>query len=464
MAVLFWPPPHGGGRLRLPPPRLRRRLVEFRVVAEYPRLVEGNASLRRQVGGHVRARRDGRRERGQRGIALVGAGHRAREGVSQARPDLEQREVDRREDVADGVRRPGGIVVEHALEVAEVLRQPMAQKRGGARLRLISLFLVVERARDRMMGVVNLIDEIGDGKLLSVGEDARSLVVGRKAEFWPDVGDMRHDHVAVAQEWRREWGTRSGIALKHRHQRPHAAAASYRLARDVDIRRLGLLERKSYKLAAPLNARPVEKFVGHRLSPCLNGARWRGRECKTSVEKTETTELENPALKRSRQRPHAVGGFDVAARVVEELAVGRMIARFDPFDTGFDRWMPFGDEFGKLAPFFSGADDEDRAGIRNRLRYAFEKPPVLGYSVSRAFGAVMNVPDRVIRADDGLVRLFDVEVEDARFRVIDPHDCMKMMGHCDFLVEDQFCARSARGLPNPVISKGTLAPEPIAAS
>ncbi len=76
-----------------------------------------------------------------------------------------------------------------------------------------------------------------------------------------------------------------------------------------------------------------------------------------------------------------------------------MVTRFDPFDMGFDRWMPFGDELGKLAPFFSGADDEDRAGIRNRLRYVLEKPPVLGYSVSRAFGAVMNVPDRVIRAD-----------------------------------------------------------------
>jgi len=76
-----------------------------------------------------------------------------------------------------------------------------------------------------------------------------------------------------------------------------------------------------------------------------------------------------------------------------------MVTRFDPFDMGFDRWMPFGDELGKLAPFFSGADDKDRAGIRNRLRYVLEKPPVLGYSVSRAFGAVMNVPDRVIRAD-----------------------------------------------------------------
>ena len=60
-----------------------------------------------------------------------------------------------------------------------------------------------------------------------------------------------------------------------------------------------------------------------------------------------------------------------------------------------------------------------------------EKPAVLGYSVSRALRAVMNVPDRVIGADDGLVRLFDVEMKDARFRVIDPHDGMKMMGHCD---------------------------------
>ncbi len=38
-----------------------------------------------------------------------------------------------------------------------------------------------------MMGVVNLGDEIGDGELKPVGEDARSLVVGREAEFWSEV-------------------------------------------------------------------------------------------------------------------------------------------------------------------------------------------------------------------------------------------------------------------------------------
>ena len=100
------------------------------------------------------------------------------------------------------------------------------------------------------MGVVNLTDEIGDGVSRSpwARKDAQSLVVGRKAEFWPevteDVGDMCHDHVAVAQEWRREGRARPGLALKHRHQRLDAAtAASYRLARDVDIGRPSFLER-----------------------------------------------------------------------------------------------------------------------------------------------------------------------------------------------------------------------------
>ena len=35
--------------------------------------------------------------------------------------------------------------------------------------------------------------------------------------------------------------------------------------------------------------------------------------------------------------------------------------------------------------------------------------------------------------DDGLVRLFDVEVEHARLFVVDPDDGVKMMSHRDIL-------------------------------
>ena len=131
-----------------------------------------------------------------------------REGVSHAGPDLEQRQVDGGEIGPDGVRRSGRIVGEHALEIAEIFRDAVLKEGGGARLGLLSLVLEIEVGRDRMMRVVNLGDEIRDRELQPVGEEAPRLVLRReaelRAEIMEDVGDMRDDDGAVAQERGRE--------------------------------------------------------------------------------------------------------------------------------------------------------------------------------------------------------------------------------------------------------------------
>ncbi len=103
--------------------------------------------------------------------------------------------------------------------------------------------------------------------------------------------------------------------------------------------------------------------------------------------------------------------------------------------------MPVGDEFGELVLFASRADNENRAGVGDRLRRLFEKRAVFGDPMAGALLAVVNVPDRVIRADDGLVGFLDVEVKDARLFVIDPHDGVKMPGHNDFLSKVAFTLR-----------------------
>ena len=46
----------------------------------------------------------------------------------------------------------------------------MGEEGGGARLGLLLLVLEIEVGRDRVMGVVNLGDEVGDGELQAVGE------------------------------------------------------------------------------------------------------------------------------------------------------------------------------------------------------------------------------------------------------------------------------------------------------
>ena len=125
-----------------------------------------------------------------------------------------------------------------------------------------------------MMRVVNLGDEIRDRELQSVGEEAARLVLWRKAELGAeileDVGDMRDDDGAVAQERGRERGLR-GAALEHRYHRFHAPPGPA-LPRDVDIRRAGGLEREAHKLAAPLDARPVVELIRH-VGPSFESAR-----------------------------------------------------------------------------------------------------------------------------------------------------------------------------------------------
>ncbi len=95
--------------------------------------------------------------------------------------------------------------------------------------------------------------------------------------------------------------------------------------------------------------------------------------------------------------------------------------------------MPLGDEFGELVLLIGRADDQNRAGVGDRLRRLFEERAIFGDPMAGALLAVVNVPDRVVRADDALVRIFDVEVKDAGLGVIDPHDGVKMAGHDKFL-------------------------------
>ena len=124
-----------------------------------------------------------------------------------------------------------------------------------------------------MMRVVNLGHEIRDRELQPVGEDAARLILWRKAELGAEivenVGDMRDDDLAVAQERRRERGLRRA-ALEHRRHPLHAAPGPA-LARDIDIRRARRFEREAHKLAAPLDARPVVELVRHRNSLSENG-------------------------------------------------------------------------------------------------------------------------------------------------------------------------------------------------
>ena len=72
-------------------------------------------------------------------------------------------------------------------------------------------------------------------------------------------------------------------------------------------------------------------------------------------------------------RPHVVGGFDIAAREVEEFAVGRMVRLLHALDMRPDRGMLLGQIFGEEVLLLRGADDEDGAGVGDRFRDFLEE-------------------------------------------------------------------------------------------
>ena len=72
----------------------------------------------------------------------------------------------------------GRVLRQHALEIAEELRHALLEEEGAATLRLGALILVIEAARDRMMGLMHLGHEIGDGELQLVRPQPSGLVLG----------------------------------------------------------------------------------------------------------------------------------------------------------------------------------------------------------------------------------------------------------------------------------------------
>ena len=96
--------------------------------------------------------------------------------------------------------------------------------------------------------------------------------------------------------------------------------------------------------------------------------------------------------------------------------------------------MLLGEEFGEKILLLRRADDEDGAGVRDRLGDILEERLVLLDPVTRALLSGMKVANDVI-ADHRPVRVVDVEVEDARLFVVDPYDRVKV-GHGELLAAE----------------------------
>src|SRR6202040_1055411 len=131
--------------------------------------------------------------------------HAFGESVAQAFDDLKQRQIDITEAAADDD--SAAILFQHALEIAEIFRYSVAPEILGSPPRGRALLLEIEPARDRMMGIVDLIDEVGNCELQLMRPQEPGFVARGKlqtrTEKQQDIRGLRHDGLARFQERRR---------------------------------------------------------------------------------------------------------------------------------------------------------------------------------------------------------------------------------------------------------------------
>src|SRR6185437_581308 len=179
---------------------------------------------------------------------------------------LKHRQIDVSQLRAGKVALPALITRQQRFEVAEKLRQPILQKILGPPPRFLLLVFVIQTGADRMVGVVNLDQKIGEGQLqLMRPEPAGLLLRGEpetRAQEQQDVGRLA-DHQPTGLQERRCEGAVGGLSIvenAHEGGDPEPLAA---LARYVDILGTRLLQREPHVFAATLDLWPVEELVDH---------------------------------------------------------------------------------------------------------------------------------------------------------------------------------------------------------
>src|SRR5262249_28461172 len=140
---------------------------------------------------------------------------------------------------------------------------PRFEEITGAALGLRALLLVIEAAGYRVVGVVHLVDEIGDCQLQLMRPEPPGLAGRYQVVAWPeiveDVGSLG-DHQPPRLEIRR--GERRTLDLLAIEKAQHHTLST-RLSRDIDIVGCGLFERQPDEFAAALDPGPVIELVTH---------------------------------------------------------------------------------------------------------------------------------------------------------------------------------------------------------
>lgn len=159
--------PHCCAALSHPPATGVSRSVRIQlwVVPENPILVERLAPLGIEVSPHTRPLCNTPGKGRQPGQAGLQSRHGIGEGVTQACPYLEQREVGIGEVTPHQMGIACRIALQHLLEITEKLGQPLFPERFCPADRFLFLVLIVQNAADGMMHIMDLGNKVGERKL-----------------------------------------------------------------------------------------------------------------------------------------------------------------------------------------------------------------------------------------------------------------------------------------------------------
>src|SRR5215469_582342 len=205
----------------------------FEIAIDAP-LTERNAPRRCQISGYPRPSRDPVMQRDETGNLPFEALHAPGEGVAQPFDALKQRQVDIAE--APTKDESAAVLCQNPFEIAEIFRHAVAPEILASPPCRRALLFEIEPARDRMMRVVDLVDEVRDGKLQLMGPQACGFAARGEIQAWTEkqqhVRRLRDDGLAGLEKWRRI-GRTSLPAIRHElHHRSHAGLAA---ARHIDV-------------------------------------------------------------------------------------------------------------------------------------------------------------------------------------------------------------------------------------
>src|SRR5438477_11203643 len=167
---------------------------------------ERDTALRLQIVNDVRPGGDLVMQRGYARKASFEPRHRTRERIAQPGNELKQRQVAIADPPADQIAVARRVALDDPFEIAEIFRNAVGEKIGGAAARFLPLVLVIEGRGDRLMRIVGFVDDIGDRQLQLMRPEPARLVARREPVAPPEteevIGGMLDRYLAILEKWR----------------------------------------------------------------------------------------------------------------------------------------------------------------------------------------------------------------------------------------------------------------------